>query len=233
MNIYLFVISFFTGILTFFTSCAFVLVPPFLGLVSPANLDSEKDVRVGVLKNTLSYIFGFSFVFTILGVTAGVMGQILGAQEIVEKIGGVVLIFMGLFIAGFFESRLLTKNIGFKISERMLKKSKWNSFLLGGIFAFGWSPCTGPFLGSILILAGYTGTVLKGAALLLAFSFGIAMPFLFMGLFWGQIYRFFNRSGKLIKLMSVFSGIFLAVIGILLVSGNFYSFFSRIESFLN
>lgn len=233
MTIYLFIISFFTGILTFFTSCAFVLVPPFLGLISPANIESDKDIRLGVLKNTIFYILGFSIVFTFLGVAAGVAGRVFDAQEIVGKAGGVILIFMGLFIAGFFESRFLTKNISFKISEKMLKKNKWNSFLLGGIFAFGWSPCTGPFLGSILMLAGYSGTAIKGAILLLVFSFGVAMPFLFMGLFWGQAYRFFTRSGKLIKMMSVFSGIFLVVIGVLLVSGNFYSFFSRMESFLN
>lgn len=233
MNIYLLIVSFFTGILTFFTSCAFILVPPFLGLVSPSNVASDKDVRSGILKNTFFYILGFSLVFVFLGVAAGVIGKILGAQEIVKRIGGVILIFMGLFIAGFFESRFLSKNISFKISEKMLKKSKRNSFLLGGIFAFGWSPCTGPFLGSILMLAGYSGTVVKGAMLLLVFSFGIAMPFMFMALFWGQVYKFFNKSEKLIKLISIFSGSFLAVIGILLVSGNFYSFSSILESLFN
>lgn len=233
MNSYLFVISFFTGILTFFTSCAFILVPPFLGLVSPSSVKSDKDVRFGILKNTFFYILGFSLVFTLLGVFAGMISQILGAQQFVEKIGGVVLIFLGLFTAGFFESRFLSKNISLKITEKLFKKSKWSSFLLGGIFAFGWSPCTGPFLGSILILAGYSGTAIKGAILLLVFSLGIAMPFMFMALFWGQAYKFFGKSEKLLKFMSVFSGIFLIIIGALLATGRFYFVLSIVESVFN
>ena len=233
MSMYLLVIAFFTGILTFFTSCAFILVPPFLGLVGQSDVKSNKDIQFSILKNTFFYILGFSLVFTLLGVFAGTISQILGEQQFVEKIGGIILIFLGLFTVGLFRSRFLSKNISLRISEKMMNKSKWSSFLLGGIFAFGWSPCTGPFLGSILMLAGYSGTAIKGAVLLLVFSFGIATPFLFMALFWGQTYKFLSRSEKLIKLISIFSGIFLIVVGALLTIGKFYFALSIVESVFN
>lgn len=229
-------ISFFAGILTFFSSCTFILIPPFLGLVGgsasgPARLNSysggqdqkNKDNRSKILNNAIFYVIGFSAVFTLLGFGVGLATQFFSLQEWINKAGGVILIFMGLFTAGFLKPRFLLKESSFKIPKFFIEPSKVNSFLLGGIFAFGWSPCTGPFLGSLLILAGYSGTAAKGAILLFIFSLGITLPFIFMALSWGQLNRFFKGSETTTKVISVTSGLFLITIGVLLVIGKLYA----------
>lgn len=227
MNTFLIVASFFTGILTFFTSCAFILVPPFLGLVGISHIEQEarekKDIRFKILKNTIFYILGFSLIFTLMGLGVGFVGRILIIQDWISRAGGVILLFFGLFMIGFFRYGFFIKNIAIKPPKFLLAKGKFNSFLLGGIFAFGWSPCTGPFLGSILVMAGYSGTMIKGALLLFIFSLGLALPFILAALFWGQMNTFFGKSEKFLKGMSFVSGAFLILIGALLISGKFYT----------
>lgn len=223
MNIYFFAASFFAGILTFFSSCSFILVPPFLGLISaPHENSADANRKFLILKNTLFYILGFSLVFILLGFGVGYFSQIFILQNLMAKIGGIILVVMGLSALGFLRFGFFLKNFAIKIPKSLFAKNKFNSFLFGGIFAFGWSPCVGPFLGSILTLAGYSGTALKGGILLLIFSLGMALPFIFAALLWGQMYRFMVKYGKFLRGANFISGIFLVGFGILLIAGKFY-----------
>lgn len=225
MSIYFFVASFFAGILAFFSSCAFILIPPFLGLISAPSEDIAADnsnKKFLVLKNTLFYVLGFSFIFVLLGFGAGYFSQLFALQNLMVKIGGIILVIMGLFMIGFLKFGFFLKNLKIKIPKSLFVKNKFNSFLLGGIFAFGWSPCVGPFLGSILTLAGYSGTALKGGILLLIFSLGMALPFIFTALMWGQMYNFIIKYEKILRGAHFISGIFLVVFGALLIVGKFY-----------
>lgn len=225
MSVYFFMASFFAGILTFFSSCSFILIPPFLGLISAPNENEEViavDKKFLILKNTLFYVLGFSFVFILFGFGVGYFSQIFSLQNFMAKIGGVILVVMGLFMLGFLRFSFFLKNLEIKIPKSLFVKNKFNSFLLGGIFAFGWSPCTGPFLGSILTLAGYSGTALKGGILLLIFSLGMALPFIFAALLWGQMYDFMIKYEKILRGAHFISGAFLVVFGVLLIVGKFY-----------
>lgn len=222
---YLFFIYFFAGIVTFFASCAFILVPPFLGVIgkSLGSQGEASDRRMVILKNSLFYILGFSFVFVILGIGLGFVGRILFFKEAMQRIGGVALVVMGVAMLGMFKASFFSRNLSFKLPKYFLKSGGLSSLFLGGIFALGWSPCTSPMLGSILILTSYSSTVFKGALFLLGFSLGVAVPFLFVALFFGQFYKFFEKSEKLNRGISMFSAFFLIAVGLLIASGKFYT----------
>ncbi|KKP97983.1 MAG: Cytochrome c biogenesis protein, transmembrane region, dsbD family [Parcubacteria group bacterium GW2011_GWD2_38_12] len=223
MNVYFFVASFFAGILTFFSSCSFILIPPFLGLISaPHENSTDANRKFLILKNTLFYVLGFSLIFILLGFGVGYFSQIFVLQNSMAKIGGMILVVMGLFMLGFLRFSSFLKNFSIKIPQSLFVRNKFNSFLLGAIFAFGWSPCIGPFLGSILTLAGYSGTALKGGILLLIFSLGMALPFIFAALLWSQMYRFTVKYGNILQGVNFMSGIFLVAFGVLLIIGKFY-----------
>lgn len=222
---YLFFIYFFAGIVTFFASCTFILVPPFLGVIGKSfgSQSDGKDKRILILKNSLLYILGFSAVFVILGVGLGFASKVLFFREIMQRVGGVVLVILGVTMLGFFKHSFFARNISFRLPQYFLRSGGISSLFLGGIFAIGWSPCTSPMLGSILILTSYASTMFKGVLFLLSFSLGIALPFLFAALFFGQLHKFFEKSEKFNRGISMFSAVFLIAIGLLITSGKFYT----------
>ena len=226
MDFYLFFIYLFAGIVTFFASCAFILVPPFLGVIGrsiQSSPDGATDARSAILKSTIFYVLGFSLVFVLLGIGLGFVGKILLFQEVIQRVGGVVLVLLGLVMIGVFKSSFFSKNLAIRLPSKLSIYKNFNAFLLGGIFAIGWSPCTSPLLGSILVLTSYSGTIFKGIIFLSAFSFGVSLPFIFVALFFGQFSKFFEKAERFSRSIFNFSAIFLIAIGILIASGKFYT----------
>ncbi len=220
--------SFFAGLLTFLAPCTLPLVPAYLGFISGVDQEALKNpatalsARRKIFLNGLTFIVGFSFVFILFGILAGVAGTALAPYRIwLARVGGVLVILFGLFMLGFFK-------LPFFQSDKRMPIPKWlslgkpsSSLFIGGTFALGWTPCVGPILGSILLLAGTSGTALQGGLMLAVFSLGLAVPFLVIAFAFSQATAYIEKISAYLKGVSIVGGIFLILLGFLLATDNF------------
>lgn len=242
MDLNLIIPSFIAGILTFLAPCTLPLVPGYLAFISGASLNDLKDpakaskTRAKIFLNGLLYIIGFSIVFIILGSLFGLGGAALIKYRIwLSRIGGIFVILFGLFMMGFLKLPMLNveKHLA---ASRLRPGNPLSSFVFGAAFAFGWSPCVGPVLGSVLVLASASATVFQGAFLLAIFSLGLAVPFLAIALGIGSASRYLGKLDKVLKFITIVGGLFLIFLGILLLTNKFavwLGFAYRLFDFIN
>ncbi|MCA9361331.1 cytochrome c biogenesis protein CcdA [Candidatus Kaiserbacteria bacterium] len=228
MEYSLLISAFVAGILTFLAPCTLPIVPAYLGFISGVDMKSLKEVtgakgaRHKIIQNAVAFVFGFSLIFVLMGFLFGWLGSLLVVyQTWLSRIGGGLIIVAGLSMLKVFEFNFLA-------IERKPQIWKWlqlgrpiSSFIIGGTFAVGWSPCVGPILASILLLAGTSGTVLAGTFLLAVFSLGLAIPFLLVAFWYAKATHYIGKSTKYIKVASVISGVFLVGLGFLIMTNNF------------
>lgn len=220
--------GFIAGILTFLAPCTLPLVPGYLVFISGASLEDLKDpeksrkARWKIFLNGLLFVIGFSVVFVVLGTAAGFVGRALAPYRIwLTRIGGVFVIIFGLFMLNVLKLPFLSKEATIKVPSIFKRGKPLNSLILGSAFGFGWTPCVGPILGSILLLASASATAVQGAALLAVFSAGLAIPFLLIALGIGAASRYMEKISKYLNVASIIGGIFLILLGILLITDNF------------
>ncbi|PIQ66220.1 MAG: cytochrome C biogenesis protein [Candidatus Zambryskibacteria bacterium CG11_big_fil_rev_8_21_14_0_20_42_18] len=220
--------SFFAGLLTFLAPCTLPLVPAYLGFISGVdqealkNPETAKAARRRIFWNGLAFIIGFSFVFITFGVLAGIAGTALAPYRIwLARIGGVLVIIFGLFMLDFFKLPFFQTDKRIPIPKWLTLGKPSSSLFIGGTFALGWTPCVGPILGSILLLAGTSGTALTGGVMLTVFSIGLAIPFLLIALAFSKATTYIDRISKYLKTISVIGGVFLILLGLLLATDNF------------
>ncbi len=214
------------GLLSFFSPCVLPVIPSYISYItgiSFEDLTGEQDrrrIRMVTLENSLLFIAGFSFVFILLGASSSFLGSVLfDYQEAVRKIGGVLIVIMGCYIAGILKIGFLTRDK--RLHLRNKPAGLLGSFLVGIAFAAGWTPCIGPILGSILLYAGTAGSVASGIELLTAYALGLGLPFLLTSLAINTALSYFKRVRRYMRAVSVVSGLFLVVMGILLFTGKF------------
>jgi len=222
------------GLLSFLSPCVLPLIPSYITYLtglSFADLQAEHTtgrVRMQAMLHSLAFIAGFTTIFVLLGASATAIGTFL--QEHmgeVRRVGGVLIVLFGIHIAGLFDFTML---LGEKrINIRNKPAGLMGSFLVGLVFAAGWTPCIGPILASILMVTATEETVLKGIALLLAYSFGLGIPFLLSAMALHQFLRFFNRYRRYIRLMEIVTGLFLIMVGVLIFT-NYLSRLSQLFS---
>jgi cytochrome c-type biogenesis protein len=220
--------SFIAGLLTFLAPCTLPLVPGYLVFIGGSSLADLKDPEKAKLAkrkiffNGLFFILGFSVVFIVLGTAAGALGQLLiGYRVWLSRIGGIFVILFGLFMLNILKLPFLSVEKTIKTPQLFERGRSLNSFILGTAFGFGWTPCVGPILGSILLLASASATALQGAFLLAVFSAGLAVPFLIIALGIGSASKYINKFSGILKWASVVGGIFLIILGILLLTNKF------------
>lgn len=222
------VAAFFAGLLTFLAPCTLPLVPAYLGFISGVDHKALKDpnqapeVRRKIFWNGVAFIGGFSLVFIAFGVLAGFAGAALAPyRELFTQIGGVLVILFGLFMLGFFKLPVFQTDKRIPIPKWLTLGRPSSSLFIGGTFALGWTPCVGPILGSILLLAGTSGTALQGGLMLAVFSIGLAIPFLLIALAFSKATAYIEKISKYLKWVSIIGGVFLILLGALLVTNNF------------
>ncbi|MBI3955701.1 sulfite exporter TauE/SafE family protein [Candidatus Gottesmanbacteria bacterium] len=209
--------AFIAGILTFLAPCTLPLVPGYLGFISGAS-----GTRWKIFLNGFFFMVGFSAVFISMGTLVGFVGAafLVPYRLWLGRIGGIFVILFGLFMLNVFKIPFLMREKRLTVPALFKRGNPINSFILGTAFAFGWTPCVGPILGSVLLLASTSSTAISGALLLAVFSAGLAVPFLLIALGIGSASRYIKTISKYLPVVSVIGGIFLIFLGALMVSGN-------------
>ena len=231
-----FIGAFIAGLLSFLSPCVLPLIPSYVTYItglSFADLQNEHPshkVRVQTISHSLLFIAGFTTVFVLLGASATFIGGFLQENSgLLRKIGGVLIIIFGVHVAGIFD-------IGILLGEKRLSINRKpagyaGSFLVGVAFAAGWTPCIGPILASILMVAATENMIFRGIALLFVYSLGLGLPFFLSALALHQFLVLFNRFKRYIRIFEITTGIFLIIIGVLLFT-NYLTVLGRYATIL-
>lgn len=217
--------AFIGGLITFISPCVLPLIPAYLSFISGVSIDEmryledKKQITHRVILNSLLFIAGFTLIFIILGASASYFGKLLlKHRDIIEKVGGTLVIFFGLHTMGVFNIKFLNyeKTLKVKQTSRGLVKS----FLMGLAFAAGWTPCISPVLSAILILAAKQNSMPQGMSLLFVYSLGFSIPFFLAGMGINIFFVFFNKIKKYFRAIEICAGILLIFLGILIFTDN-------------
>lgn len=214
-------IAFLGGLASFLSPCVFALVPAYIGYLSGRTAGSQDHGRFYTLSHGIAFVLGFSTVFILLGLGASAIGSLLfDLRPYLTKVGGVVVVIFGLHMTGVIRIPFLQYDI--RRQEAPDRRMGYaSSFLLGVFFSAGWSPCVGPILGTILTLSLSTGSLTQGFWLLVAYSVGLAIPFLFAAVEIGLVTNFIRKYGKVVRYIEVAMGVLMIGIGIFLFLGRF------------
>jgi cytochrome c-type biogenesis protein len=218
--------AFIAGLLTFLAPCTLPLVPAYLAFVGGASVKDlgggaeARRARAKVFLNGLFFVLGFSVVFIILGVFAGTLGGFVAESRIwVARIGGILVILFGLIMLEVFSIPWLNTERKFRINANTDRRGTYGfSFSLGAIFGSGWTPCIGPVLGSVLVLAGTSATAASGATLLAVFSLGLAIPFLVIALLIGRAQAFIDKHSGKLRIVTKIAALLIIGLGLLLLT---------------
>ena len=216
--------AFIAGLLSFFSPCVLPLIPAYFTFISGFSMeeltsDCNAETRRKVFLATLAFVSGFSFIFILLGGSASLIGSyILKYKDVIRIAGGVLIIILGIHLTGLLRIRKLDFDKRIHLNKKPLHF--FGTFVIGMAFAAGWSPCIGPMLGSILIIAGSSESVLHGIALLAVYSIGLAIPFIILSGFINLLLIFLKKATRVLKYINYASGSFLIVIGLLLLSNR-------------
>lgn len=215
--------SFFAGVLTFISPCVLPLIPAYIAFITGFSLDKLNETKniSRIFFHSLIFVSGFSFVFVLLGLSATYIGSLFSDNiNVLRWIGGIVIIIFGLHLTGIFKIKILYKQISF--TKTAGKRINYiGVFLIGCAFAVGWTPCVGPILSSILILASTQGKMADGAVLLVFYSFGLGIPFILTALFINKFVSLFNSIKKYYAVIEIITGLLLILVGILVITDSF------------
>ena len=207
--------AFLGGLVSFLAPCVLPIIPGFLAYLAGASTTETGSKRKEIFINSIFFVLGFSVVFALLGVLLNTLLQNIAyeVQLWLSRIGGVMIIFFGLYLVRLIKIPFLERE--YKFGVKIKFKSRYaTSFLFGLAFAVGWTPCVGPALGVILGLAAINpGSTFL---LLLTYALGLGIPFLIVGAFTGQAVEFINRHAKGLKYLNIVFGVILLALGILI-----------------
>lgn len=219
-------IAFTAGVLSFVSPCVLPLIPSYLTYITGLSFGQLQEahpnakVRLTVLGHSLCFILGFTVVFVLLGAIAGIASSnfehyLREGLHWVGKIGGALIFLFGIHMTGLFHFGVL---LGEKRVNLHKKPSGYiGTFVVGIAFAAGWTPCVGPILASILMIAATSGHAAEGVWLLSTYSLGLGLPFLLSGLLFHHFLIAFNRFRKYIRVVEIFTGVLLMAVGVMLM----------------
>jgi len=213
-------IAFLAGLISFVSPCVLPLIPGYISFICGSTLNElHLKSKSFILKRSLFFSLGFSLIFVSLGATATFIGSfLLQNYKILSTISGVIIIFFSIYLLELFKFNILNKNFGnfnIKYSNNLLFP-----FLVGIGFGFGWTPCIGPILGSILAFTSMEGSIYKGISLLSFYSLGLAVPFIISSILIKKLLIFSKNIKKYINKIKKISGIILLITGILIITNK-------------
>lgn len=210
------------GILSFFSPCVLPLVPGYFTFLTGLSLEDltrgdTAGMRRRLVTASAAFVVGFSLVFVLMGASASFLGTLMERYQTGIRIaGGVVIVLLGIHISGIYRLGVLDVEKRLHLARR--PAHLFGTFLVGMAFGAGWTPCIGPLLGAILIMAGSTETVTQGVWLLAVYSLGLAAPFVALAFFAHSLLSLLKRAGRLMVYMNRVAGGLLIAVGVLLVT---------------
>lgn len=217
---------FLQGLISFFSPCVLPLIPLYIGYLSggarSVGENGEIVYRRGkVMLNTLFFVLGVSFAFFALGLGFTAAGQFFSGNRVLfARIGGVIVILFGLYQLGLFgSSRTLSRERRLPFRLDKLAMNPFVALLLGFTFSFAWTPCVGPTLASVLLMAASSKSAMAGFSLIGIYTLGFVLPFLAMGLFTGTLLDFFKKHQKVVRYTVKISGVLMILMGVMMVTG--------------
>lgn len=212
-------ISFTAGVLSFLSPCVLPLIPSYVTFITGMSLDDVRQSRRIAIVHSLLFILGFTLVFLALGATATALGQVLFRhRDWVGRVGGVLVIVLGLYLLGIFQIGAFARERRVHVAEKPL--GLLGTVVVGMAFAAGWTPCIGPILGGVLTYTASEADLGRGLVLLLAYSLGLAVPFLLSALMIDRFMTLFRRHRGALAWISRASGVLLIAVGLLMVTGS-------------
>lgn len=216
---------FLQGVISFFSPCVLPLVPLYVSYLAGGAKTVEEDGTVRyprgrVMLNTLFFVIGVSFAFFLLGFGFSAAGRFFSGNRVLfARIGGVIIILFGLYQLGLFGSRVLGQKhqLPFKLDK--LAMNPLTALLLGFTFSFAWTPCVGPALTSVLLMASSASSSMAGFFLIGIYTLGFVLPFLAVGLFTGTLLDFFKKHRKVVQYTAKVGGVLLILMGIMMFTG--------------
>jgi cytochrome c-type biogenesis protein len=218
--------AFLGGVLSFLSPCVLPLIPSYVSFITGISFEDFKSgdkalIRKLTIINSSAFVAGFSTIFIVLGISSSFIGSIFAFYyDWIRIVGGIIIILFGLYVMGILK-------VGFLASEhRIHLKSKprgyAGSFIVGLTFGAGWTPCIGPILGAILLVASTSGSAMYGFKLLLVYSAGLAIPFIATSLIINTFLSHFAAIQKYMRLIMILSGLLLIGFGVILLTDKIY-----------
>ena len=211
------------GLLSFLSPCVLPIVPGYLCFIAGTSLDKALDnqetLRSNTLKYSISFVFGFSSIFVLMGASATYLSSLLYEYfDYLRIIGGTIIIIFGIHFTQIIQFSFLNSDTRIQINN--YKPGLVGSFIVGLSFAFGWTPCIGPILGSVLSVAASSETISEGTFLLILYSAGLGIPFILAAYGIGTFLKFLSRIRKHIRTIEIFTGLLLILFGILILTNR-------------
>lgn len=214
------------GILSFVSPCVFPLVPSYITYITGVSFkeltqkEGRLNLRWAAISHSLFFIIGFSLIFILMGASATYLGQLFSQYQYwIMKVGGGIIILLGIHFTGIIPIPFLQMEKRFEMRKKPLGYA--GSFLVGVVFAAGWTPCIGPILSTILIYASTSKSFSTGILLLTYYSIGMGIPFFLSSLAFNSFLSAFDKIKKYMRVITLISGLFLIGIGILFLTDTF------------
>jgi len=214
--------AFGAGLISFLSPCVLPLVPGYLSYLAGTSLQeaqSQTTTRWRVSAHALCFVLGFALIFVLLGAAAALAGLALRAfQQVLARLAGLLLVLFGIALTGLVPVPFLSRE--HRIQVQPGASAWWRSGLIGVAFGAGWSACTGPILGSILVLTAASATLVQGVIFLLAYALGLGLPFLLVGLLVDRVSPLMRRIRRYTGPIALLGGVLLILMGMLILTGR-------------
>lgn len=228
--------AFSAGLLSFVSPCVLPLVPSYISYITGLSVEQLTDAservkfKKAIVLNSLLFIAGFSSVFIAFGASASLLGQVLITyQDHIRRFGGALIVVFGLYLLGLLNLNFLKMEHRFQFRSR--PAGYLGSFLIGVAFAAGWTPCVGPVLGSILLYASTTDSLLSGVVLLTSYSLGLGLPLFLTALGVDRFLAYFKQARAYLWGVSTVSGVLLVVVGVMIYANSLTMITSFLERY--
>ncbi|HBF3375543.1 Thiol-disulfide oxidoreductase resA [Clostridioides difficile] len=225
-NVNLFLV-FIEGIVSFFSPCILPILPIYLSILSNSSVENLKEGKTSFIgsslfKNTIFFALGISTTFFILGSSVKVLSMFFNENKyLIMFIGGIIIIIMGLFYMGIIKSSILNREKRFNVKFKEMKAI--TAFILGFTFSFGWTPCIGPILASVLVMVSSSSNHLSANLLIAVYTIGFILPFIITAMFYSKLFKTIDKIKSNMEIIKKIGGIILIVSGILMMVNGFGS----------
>lgn len=225
-NVNLFLV-FVEGIVSFFSPCILPILPIYLSILSNSSVENLKEGKTSFIgsslfKNTIFFALGISTTFFILGSSVKVLSMFFNEnKDLIMFIGGIIIIIMGLFYMGIIKSSILNREKRFNVKFKEMRAI--TAFLLGFTFSFGWTPCIGPILASVLVMVSSSSNHLSANLLIAVYTIGFILPFIITAMFYSKLFKTIDKIKSNMEIIKKIGGIILIVSGILMMVNGFGS----------